>query len=115
MGAAFPERPGEAGRHLFVVEFAMEVSSAQLVDFAARLDAGLAALNDDYRAHRAGDVGMGAPEIAAMPAGFFATWMKRRGRLGGQNKVPRVIADPDLFADLRRAADAVRAPSRRRP
>jgi hypothetical protein len=48
---------------------------------------------------------MGAPEIAAMPAGFFAGWMKTRGRLGGQNKVPRVIADPNLFADLRRAAE----------
>jgi len=39
--------------------------------------------------------------IGTLPQGGFAEWMRRRGRLGGQNKVPRVIADPGLFADLR--------------
>jgi hypothetical protein len=34
--------------------------------------------------------------------------MRRRGRLGSQNKVPRVIADPTLFADLRTFAEANR-------
>jgi hypothetical protein len=28
--------------------------------------------------------------------------MKSRGKLGGQNKVPRIINDPDLFGQLRR-------------
>jgi hypothetical protein len=105
MGALFPERPSEIGRHLFLVEFAGSVAPASVADFTKTLDAGLAALNDDYRAHRAGDVGMGAPEIEAVPTGFFARWMKARGRLGGQNKVPRVVNDQTLFADLRRAAE----------
>ncbi|MFZ5791350.1 MAG: GH3 family domain-containing protein [Pseudomonadota bacterium] len=112
MGALFPERPGEVGRHLFVVEFAAPVAPAPLAAFARTLDAGLAALNDDYRAHRAGDVGMAAPEIEAVPAGFFARWMKGRGRLGGQHKVPRVIVDQSLFADLRRAVEEAKGWSR---
>lgn len=110
MGALFPERPGEVGRHLFVVEFATTTTPAQIGDFAQRLDSGLAALNDDYRAHRAGDVGMAAPRVQTVPRGFFAGWMKARGRLGGQNKVPRVMADTDLFADLRHAAGEAERP-----
>jgi hypothetical protein len=65
------------------------------------LDAQLAARNDDYRAHRAQGFGLAAPRVEAVAPGFFAQWMKSRGRLGGQNKVPRVINDPDLFAELR--------------
>ena len=38
--------------------------------------------------------------------GCFGRWMKARGRLGGQNKVPRVIADPGLLASLLDAAGA---------
>ncbi|HWA42024.1 MAG TPA: GH3 auxin-responsive promoter family protein [Hypericibacter adhaerens] len=106
MGALFPERPGETGRHLVIVEFARTATAAQLAGFASKLDAGLAMLNDDYRTHRAGGTGMGAPLIEAVPAGFFADWMKSRGRLGGQNKVPRVINDAGLFAELRRVAGA---------
>ena len=48
---------------------------------------------------------MKAPELRFLPPGSFAAWMKARGRLGGQNKVPRVAADRDLFADLRAFAD----------
>jgi hypothetical protein len=32
--------------------------------------------------------------------------MRQRGKLGSQNKVPRVIADPELFAGLRQFATA---------
>ena len=115
MGALFPERPGEVGRHLFLVEFAGAVAPGSVADFTKRLDAGLAALNDDYRAHRLDDVGMGTPQVEAVPPGFFARWMKARGRLGGQNKVPRVINDPNLFAELRRAVEATHLSPRPSP
>ena len=36
-----------------------------------------------------------------MPPGGFAAWMKQRGKLGGQNKVPRIVTSDALFADLR--------------
>ena len=36
-----------------------------------------------------------------MPPGGFALWLKSRGRLGGQNKVPRVIGDQALLQGLR--------------
>ena len=35
-----------------------------------------------------------------VPTGTFAAWMKSRGKLGGQHKVPRVINDAELFANL---------------
>ncbi len=39
---------------------------------------------------------------ASGPApGRFAAWMKARGQLGGQHKVPRIINDPALFQNLR--------------
>jgi hypothetical protein len=50
------------------------------------------------------DPGNGALEPVAglvVKQGFFAEWMRRRGRPGPQDKVPRVFNDPDLFRDLR--------------
>jgi hypothetical protein len=108
MGAVFPERDGELGGHLFLVEFAQTPAAADIARFAAALDARLAERNDDYRAHRAEGFGMAAPRAEAVAPGFFAQWMKSRGRLGGQNKVPRVLNDADLFAELRRFAAASR-------
>jgi hypothetical protein len=76
------------------------------VRFATALDEGLARRNLDYRDHRAGGFGMRPPEIRVLRGGGFAEWMRRRGRLGAQHKVPRVINDPELFADLRAFAAA---------
>jgi hypothetical protein len=101
VGAVFPERTGELGGQLFVVEFAITPDDSRVAAFADALDRRLADLNDDYRAHRAGGFGMAAPRVQVVPPGFFARWMHARGRLGGQNKVPRVINDRQLFADLR--------------
>jgi hypothetical protein len=105
MGAIFPERPGELGHHLLIVEFSTPTDAARLAAFAEAFDACLAALNDDYRAHRAEGFGMGPPRVHVVTPGFFAAWMEGRGRLGGQNKVPRVINDPQLFAELRTFAE----------
>jgi GH3 auxin-responsive promoter len=101
VGALYPERVGEIGGHLFVLEFEQPVAEAEIARFAAAIDRDLMRRNLDYQAHRAGGFGLRPPEILSLRQGGFAEWMRRRGRLGSQNKVPRVIADPALFADLR--------------
>jgi hypothetical protein len=101
VGALYPEAPGEIGGHLYLVEFERPVGPELRALFAEAIDASLLRQNLDYEAHRAGGFGMRAPEVCMLPPGGFAEWMQRRGRLGGQNKVPRVIADPELFANLR--------------
>ena len=109
-GALYPEKPGEIGGHLFIVEFERPVAADELTRFAHLLDRDLMRRNLDYQAHRAGGYGLHQPKIAALRHGGFAEWMRRRGRLGSQNKVPRVIADPALFDDLRAFAEANRQP-----
>jgi hypothetical protein len=101
MGAVYPKAQGDLGGHLYVVEFAHAPPPSAVAQFAGVLDETLKRRNDDYRAHRADGFGMKAPEVRAVPPGFFAAWMKSRGRLGGQNKVPRIVNDQDIFATLR--------------
>jgi hypothetical protein len=64
-----------------------------------KVDEKLQLLNDDYSAHRGGGAGMLLPEIVALPRGTFYEVMKRQGKLGGQNKVPRLQNNREL-ADL---------------
>lgn len=102
VGAVFPKAKGELGRHLYIVEFGEAPPGAsKLAEFAKTLDAALCETNEDYEAHRAGGFGLHAPRIHAVPHGTFAAWMKKRGKLGGQNKVPRIINDEALLQDLR--------------
>jgi len=103
VGAVFPEAPDKLGRHVYILEFARNVSDSAAVSahLATSIDADLMARNDDYRAHRTGDTGMASPRVHIVPPGSFADWMRARGRLGGQNKVPRIVNDPELFGELR--------------
>lgn len=100
VGAVYPKAAGELGGHLYVVEFDALPSSGAAAAFAKAIDETLKARNDDYRAHRSDGFGMHAPDVRAVPPGTFAQWMKSRGRMGGQNKVPRIINDQQLFQDL---------------
>ncbi len=107
VGAIFPGLPGQPGFHLFVVEFAgAPPAETRIAGFARALDAALCAANDDFRSHRTASVGIAPPRVHAAPHGSFAAWMKARGQLGGQHKVPRVITDGRLFADLCAATGA---------
>jgi len=101
VGALYPDTDHHRGGHLYIVEFAGTTPEPTIcAQFASTLDATLAEYNDDYRTHRDHDFGLAAPRLHPAPAGSFAAWMKHRGRLGGQNKVPRVINDRALFDDL---------------
>jgi len=102
VGAIYPDHKTSRGGHLFLVEFSSpSPTPADARRFVQILDDVLSRRNDDYRAHRSGGFGLDAPQLRALPRGTFEAWMKSRGQLGGQHKVPRVIADPGLFATLR--------------
>jgi hypothetical protein len=102
VGALFPGDASARGRHLYIVEFAVAPPAAKAQHaFAQAIDADLLERNDDYRAHRSGGFGLDAPEVLVVSHGAFSAWMKSRGQLGGQHKVPRVIANHALFDGLR--------------
>ncbi len=96
----YPEEAEAVGYHLYAVEFSATVSAADCAKFAQLADEKLCAANADYAAHRAGGLSMLAPKIKVLPPGTFANWMRSRGKLGGQNKVPRIIHDTALFQSL---------------
>jgi hypothetical protein len=96
-----PEPGQTGGQHHYVVECErLPAATTDMADFARVLDRRLAELNDDYRTQRRKDFGLKTPQVQFVAPGSFAGWMKQRQQLGGQHKVPRIINDADLFADL---------------
>ena len=104
VGPVFPEVPTGPGRHRYLVEFVQ--APADMAQFAEALDAALGQLNEDYAAHRAGDLTMLAPEVVPVPRGGFAEWLRARGKVGGQHKVPRMDNSGELIRELSRFAAA---------
>jgi hypothetical protein len=98
VGPVFPDRPGAPGRHRYLVEFVQ--APRDVPRFAATLDAALCRLSADYKAHRAGDLGLAGPEVWLVPRHGFAGWLRSRGQLGGQHKVPRMDNSGRLTEDL---------------
>jgi hypothetical protein len=88
VGPVFPESPSAPGRHRYYVEFAGTAPDPRR--FAPGIDKALCNMNEDYRAHRQGDLTLLAPEIRCVRPGGFAAWMRSQGKLGGQHKVPRM-------------------------
>ena len=105
VGARHAAQGARHDHHLFIVELAEGAPSpARARALREALDRALVRANADYAAHR--DAGqLAAPEVLAAPRGTFEAWMRARGKLGGQNKPPRVITDAALLASLERAAE----------
>lgn len=79
---------GKSGAHEWMIEFEKQPNDFQR--FCECLDKKLRELNSDYDAKRFKDLALGFPVIHNLPDGTFYRWMKERGKLGGQNKVPRL-------------------------
>lgn len=99
VGPVFPSDPKQPGRHRYLIEF-RGTPPADCDRFAVRVDTELCHMNEDYAAHRAGDLTMLKPEIWVVPSGGYDEWMKSRGKHGGQFKVPRMDNTGKLTADL---------------
>jgi GH3 auxin-responsive promoter len=89
VGPIFPTDPAKPGHHRYFIEF-RGPAPQDITKFTDTLDAELSRLNEDYAAHRVGDLTMLRPEIVVVRPEGFADWMKSRGKYGGQNKVPRM-------------------------
>ena len=74
--------------HQWLIEFAKEPDS--LDEFANLLDKRLQEVNSDYEAKRSHDVTMQRLELVKARKGLFNDWLKSKGKLGGQHKVPRL-------------------------
>ena len=75
-------------RHQWLVEFSK--SPNDLAQFARLLDQKLQEINSDYEAKRYKDITLQPLEIVEARKGLFNDWLKQRGKLGGQHKVPRL-------------------------
>jgi hypothetical protein len=75
-------------RHQWLIEFSKSPDS--LERFSDLLDKKLQEINSDYEAKRYKDITLQHLEIIEAHHGLFEEWMKSRGKLGGQNKVPRL-------------------------
>jgi hypothetical protein len=81
-------KDGEAGGHEWIIEFEKQPSDFQA--FCETLDSSLREINSDYDAKRYKNMALTFPRIHNAPSDTFYNWMKSKGKLGGQNKVPRL-------------------------
>lgn len=86
------------GAHKWVIEFERE--PADLEVFADTLDKQLTLQNSDYEAKRSGNATMSRLQLVKVPKGTFYKWMALRGKVGGQNKVPRLCNTDEYVKEL---------------
>ena len=85
-------------RHQWLIEFSKAPND--LAQFADLLDRKLQELNSDYEAKRYKDITLQHLEIIPARQGLFNEWLKLRGKLGGQHKVPRLSNERTYIEQL---------------
>ncbi len=89
---------GQKGCHEWIIEFSKLPETTEA--FIKSLDNALRKLNSDYDAKRHKDIAVVAPIVHDVAPGTFYRWMKKRGKLGGQNKVPRLSNNREFIDDI---------------
>ena len=87
---------GHKGCHEWLIEF--KEPPTDLNGFINKLDLALKAVNSDYEAKRHKDLILEAPKVHIASKGLFFNWMRTKGKLGGQNKVPR-LSNKRIYLD----------------
>ncbi len=85
-------------RHQWLIEFSTPPDDLQ--HFARLLDARLQEVNSDYEAKRYKDITLQHLEIIVARRGLFDDWLKSKGKLGGQHKVPRLSNSREHIDEL---------------
>lgn len=90
-----------SGAHEWLIEF--DTPPQDFSRFCEVLDSTLKSLNSDYEAKRHKDMALRPPMVRVMPQGTFYEWMRRRNKLGGQHKVPRLCNSRQYVEDILKA------------
>ncbi|MBS1919612.1 MAG: GH3 auxin-responsive promoter family protein [Bacteroidetes bacterium] len=88
------------GAHEWLIEF--EKKPESLNDFTNELDAALKSINSDYEAKRHKDIALRMPVIHSLPKGIFTEWLRQKGKLGGQHKIPRLSNERKFVEEILR-------------
>ena len=86
------------GAHEWLIEF--EKMPQLMDDFVYELDMALKRVNSDYEAKRYKDLALRRPVVHAVEKGTFHGWLQRKGKLGGQHKVPRLSNDRKIILEI---------------
>jgi hypothetical protein len=86
------------GRHQWLIEFIQKPNDEQR--FTHLIDETLRQINSDYDAKRSNNMAMLSPEIVVAYPGQFEDWLKSKGKLGGQHKVPRCLNSREVMEQL---------------
>lgn len=86
------------GAHEWLIEF--EQAPASLSHFIEHLDQHLQTLNSDYEAKRYKNIALRMPIVHEIKNGSFSEWLRRKGKLGGQHKVPRLSNERKILEDI---------------
>ena len=86
------------GAHEWLVEFEKEPDDFN--NFITELDGNLKNINSDYEAKRHKDIALRMPIVHTLPKGTFTQWLRSKGRLGGQHKVPRLSNERTMLEEI---------------
>ena len=86
------------GGHQWVIEF--ENAPKSMDYFTEILDNALKSINSDYEAKRYNSMALAMPKIHVAKEGLFYDWLKKKGKLGGQHKIPRLSNSRDFVEEL---------------
>lgn len=85
-------------RHQWLIEFTNMPDSIE--HFAKSLDDALKTLNSDYEAKRSNNITLQQLEVVVARKGLFNDWLKNKGKLGGQHKVPRLSNNRTIIEEM---------------
>lgn len=88
----------QKGAHQWLIEF--EKTPKNIDEFNFVLDNALMSLNSDYEAKRYKNITLEKPHITIAKTDLFYNWLKDKGKLGGQNKVPRLSNNRKFIEEL---------------
>ena len=88
----------EKGGHEWLIEF--ETEPTDIAKFTEILDAKLKSVNSDYEAKRHKDIALKLPVVHSLSEGTFYEWLRSKGKLGGQHKVPRLSNNRDYVEQI---------------
>ncbi|MCB0473301.1 MAG: GH3 auxin-responsive promoter family protein, partial [Flavobacteriaceae bacterium] len=86
------------GAHEWVIEFKQAPKSIDY--FTELLDNALKSINSDYEAKRYHDMTLTMPTVHQAETGLFYEWLRQKGKLGGQHKVPRLSNNREFIEEL---------------